>query len=108
MWCIVGEIFDVAVDLRPGSTTFGEWVGVHLSAENRKQIWVPPGFAHGFCVTSEIAEVVYKCTDLYDPTDEGGVIWNDPTLGIDWPISDPVLSEKDQKLPLLAHAELPK
>jgi dTDP-4-dehydrorhamnose 3,5-epimerase len=108
VWCIVGSIFDVAVDLRPGSTSFGKWVGVNLSSENKKQVWVPPGFAHGFCVTSEHAEVIYKCTDLYDAADEGGIVWNDPTVAIDWPITDPILSDKDAKLPLLEQAKLPK
>ena len=108
VWCILGAIYDVAVDLRPGSTTFGKWVGVHLSSENKKQIWIPPGFAHGFGVTSEHAEVIYKCTDLYDPADEGGIIWNDPTLAIDWPITDPILSDKDAALPRLENAKLPK
>src|SRR5687767_8419577 len=108
VWCIFGAIFDVAVDLRPGSTTFGKWVGVHLSSENKKQVWVPPGFAHGFCVLSEHAEVIYKCTDFYDAADEGGIVWNDPTIAIEWPITDPILSEKDAKLPLLEQAKLPK
>jgi dTDP-4-dehydrorhamnose 3,5-epimerase len=81
---------------------------VHLSSENKKQIWVPPGFAHGFCVTSEHAEVIYKCTDFYDAADEGGIVWNDPTLAIDWPTADPILSDKDAKLPLLENAKLPK
>ena len=108
VWCILGSIFDVAVDLRPGSITFGKWVGVHLSSENKKQVWVPPGFAHGFCVTSEHAEVIYKCTDFYDAADEAGILWNDPTIGIDWPITDPILSDKDAKLPLIEHAKLPK
>lgn len=108
VWCIVGSIFDVAIDLRPGSTTFGRWVGAHLSSENKKQIWVPPGFAHGFCVTSDFAEVIYKCTDLYDPADEGGIIYNDPTIGIDWPVTDPILSAKDAALPVLEAAKLPK
>ena len=93
---IEGEIFDVAADLRKGSPTFGRWVGVVLSAENFKQLYVPPGFVHGFAVTSETAEVEYKCTDFYDPSDELGVIWNDPDLAIRWPFDDPVLSKKDQ------------
>src|SRR6185295_12886257 len=90
-----GEIFDVAVDGRRSSPTFGKWVGVTLSAENKHQIWVPPGFVHGFCVTSETAEVEYKCTDLYDPGGELTVIWNDPAIGIVWPVKEPVLSTKD-------------
>ena len=94
-----GEIFDVAVDIRPGSATFGKWVGDRLSEENFRQIFVPPGFAHGFCVLSEVAEVEYKCTDLYDRADEIGALWN--SAGIDWPIGDPVLSKKDAALPRL-------
>ncbi len=99
---IKGEVFDVAVDLRDGSETFGKWVGVSLSEENKKQFYVPEGFAHGFMVTSEEAEFVYKCTNYYDPTDEGGILWNDPDIGIEWPISadmEILLSEKDKRLP---------
>lgn len=96
-----GEVFDVAVDIRKGSPTFGKWEGVWLSEENKKQFWLPPGLAHGFVVTSETADFEYKCTDYYDPTDEGCLIWNDPDVGIDWPIEDPVLSEKDQQGSLL-------
>ncbi|HVR74242.1 MAG TPA: dTDP-4-dehydrorhamnose 3,5-epimerase [Planctomycetota bacterium] len=99
---IEGEIFDVAADLRKGSPTFGRWISVVLSAENFKQLYVPPGFVHGFAVTSEAAEVEYKCTDFYDPSDELGVIWNDPDLAIRWPFDDPVLSRKDQSNPRLA------
>ena len=91
-----GEIFDVAVDIRRGSPTFHRWVGVRLSADNFRQIYVPPGFAHGFCVLSEVADVEYKCTELYDPVDEFGVLWNDPELGISWPVHEPLLSEKDR------------
>lgn len=91
-----GEIFDVAVDIRRGSPTFRRWVGVRLSADNFRQIYVSPGFAHGFCVLSEIADVEYKCTELYDPADEFGVLWNDPALGISWPVREPLLSEKDR------------
>lgn len=90
-----GEVFDVAVDARRSSPTFGKWVGVTLSAENRHQIWVPPGFVHGFCVTSETAEVEYKCTDVYDPGGELTVIWNDPAIGVKWPVDQPLLSAKD-------------
>jgi dTDP-4-dehydrorhamnose 3,5-epimerase len=96
---IQGEIFDVAVDIRPGSKEFGRWVGATLSGENFRQLWVPPGFAHAFCVVSEVAEVEYKCTDLYDRTDEIGLVWNDPAVGIDWPVKDPLLSAKDAALP---------
>lgn len=91
-----GEIFDVAIDIRHGSPTFGRYVGVLLSAENFRQLWIPKGFAHGFCVISEIAELQYKCTDVYDPTSELTIAWNDPTIGIEWPIDDPLLSDKDR------------
>jgi dTDP-4-dehydrorhamnose 3,5-epimerase len=97
---VQGEIFDVAIDIRPGSTTFGKWEGARLSAENFRQIFIPPGFAHGFCVLSETAEVEYKCTDLYDRADEIGVRWN--SVGIHWPIANPLLSPKDGALPTLA------
>ena len=97
-----GEIFDVAVDIEPGSPTFGRWVGVTLSDTNHRQIWIPPGYAHGFVVLSEIADCEYKCTDYYRPQSETGVIWNDPDLDIAWPIEEPTLSEKDRGLPTLA------
>ncbi|MCB1670489.1 MAG: dTDP-4-dehydrorhamnose 3,5-epimerase [Gammaproteobacteria bacterium] len=105
---IEGTIFDVAVDLRRSSPTFGRWVGVSLSAENRLQLWVPPGFAHGFYVTSEFAQIVYKCTEYYSPDDERILIWNDESIDIEWPLlgSQPVLSEKDANAPLLRDAEL--
>ncbi len=90
-----GEIYDVAVDIRRGSPTFGQWVGVVLSSDNQRQIYVPEGFAHGFVVTSDSALFSYKCTDLYRPQNEGSVLWNDPDLGIDWPIAEPILSPKD-------------
>lgn len=99
---ITGEIFDVAVDIRPGSPTFGRWVGETLSSDNALQLYVPPGFAHGFCVLSETAQVQYKCTDVYRPGDEIGVVWNDPQIGIAWPVADPILNEKDRKAPRLA------
>lgn len=93
----MGEVFDVAVDLRRNSEYFGQWVGVHLSAENKCQLWVPPGFAHGFLVLSENAEFLYKTTDYYAPAYERSVLWHDPDLGIDWPIDQPpILSSKDQ------------
>lgn len=103
--CLQGEIFDVAVDARKGSETFGRWVGVTLTAANRHQIWVPPGFVHGFCVVSETAEVEYKCTDLYDPGYEVSVIWNDPAIGVQWPIAEPLLSKKDAEGVPLAELE---
>jgi len=96
---IAGEIFDVAVDIRRSSPTFGQWVGNRLSAENKKMMWVPEGFAHGFYVISDVAEVIYKCTDYYDPEHEHSLLWNDPDIGIDWPLVNqepPVLSEKDR------------
>ena len=96
-----GEIFDVAVDIQVGSPTFGEWVGVRLSSENRRQIYVPVGFAHGFCVISPTALVNYKCTDFYNGGTEGIVAWNDPEIGIEWPVREPVLSEKDLRAPRL-------
>lgn len=100
--CIEGEVFDVAVDLRRDSPTFGKWVGVVLSAEKGNQFLIPKGFAHGFLVLSETATFCYKCDDYYHPEDEGGILWNDPSIGIDWPIKDNlILSERDQKHPLL-------
>jgi dTDP-4-dehydrorhamnose 3,5-epimerase len=98
-----GTVFDVAVDIRRGSPTFGRWTGVELSAENKRQLFIPGGFAHGFCVTSDGAEVEYKCTDVYVSDDQRGVLWNDPTIGIRWPVRDPVLSDQDKGfLPLTA------
>ncbi|MBN3194602.1 dTDP-4-dehydrorhamnose 3,5-epimerase [Pectobacterium versatile] len=91
-----GEVFDVAVDIRPDSPTYGMWEGVILSEENKTQFWLPPGLAHGFAVLSDIADFEYKCTDYYDPSDEGCLLWNDPEVGIEWPISAPLLSEKDK------------
>jgi dTDP-4-dehydrorhamnose 3,5-epimerase len=102
-----GEVFDVAVDVRVGSPYFGKWFGVVLSAENHRQIYVPQGFAHGFLVLSEQAEFLYKCSDFYHPEDEGGIAWNDPQIGIEWPSLEtlgttlPILSQKDQTNPLL-------
>ena len=97
-----GEIFDVAADIDPRSPTFGRWVGVTLSDTNHRQLWIPPGYAHGFVVVSEIADFEYKCTAYYHPQSETGVIWNDADLGIAWPIQDPILSDKDKRLPTLA------
>ena len=96
---IFGEVFDVAVDIRFGSPTYGKWVGIHLSAKNRQQVFIPKGFAHGFCVLSEMAEFEYKCSQLYSPQDERGILWNDPDLDIAWPVDDPILSEKDKGNP---------
>ncbi|WP_425642642.1 dTDP-4-dehydrorhamnose 3,5-epimerase [Marinomonas gallaica] len=92
-----GEVFDVAVDIRPDSPTYGQWAGVLLSEENKRQFWVPPGLAHGFVVLSDIADFEYKCTDYYDPSDEGCLIWNDASVGIEWPEGiEPILSAKDE------------
>jgi len=96
-----GEIFDVAVDIRKGSPSFGKWTSIILSSESRLQLYIPEGFAHGFCVLSESAHVLYKCTDYYAPLDERGIVWNDGTLDIPWPLKDPVLSPKDAALPEL-------
>jgi dTDP-4-dehydrorhamnose 3,5-epimerase len=99
---IAGEIFDVAVDLRPDSNTFGSWVGVNLSDSNKRQLFIPEGFAHGFCVLSETVHFLYKCTDFYYPEGEKGILWSDPAIGIQWPIDSPIISEKDGSLPLLS------
>lgn len=99
---ISGEIFDVAVDIRRGSPTFGRWVGERLSADNRNMLYIPPGFAHGFCVLSDAADVLYKCTDFHAPDDEYGIAWNDPALAIDWPGESFVLSDRDRGLGTLA------
>jgi dTDP-4-dehydrorhamnose 3,5-epimerase len=99
---VAGEMFDVAVDVRRGSPTFGRWVGATLSAENFRQIYIPPGFAHGFCVLSEVGEVEYKCTELYEAADELVIAWNDPQIGIRWPAAEPLLSAKDKAAPRLA------
>lgn len=92
---VQGEVYDVALDLRKNSRSFGQWEGVILSERNKRQFWVPPGFAHGFLVLSDKVDFEYKCTDYYDPLDEGSVLWNDPSLAIPWPIDDPILSKKD-------------
>ena len=94
---VQGEIWDVAVDVRPDRPTFGQWTATTLSAENFRQFYVPPGYAHGFCVLSETAQVQYKCTELYDPADEMGIAYDDPDLAIAWPVTDPVLSARDQR-----------
>ena len=108
---ISGMVFDVAVDIRVGSGTFGQWVGEELSGENNRQLYIPAGFAHGFCVLSDGAIFSYKCTEYYEPSSEVGVIWNDPDIKIDWPINEPMLSAKDSELPLLkdiAEENLPR
>lgn len=101
-----GEVFDVAADVDPASPTFGRWTGAVLSDDNQHQLWIPPGYAHGYLVLSEVADFEYKCTDYYDPKSEAGVVWNDPQLGIDWPIAEPTLSPKDRGLPTLAELTL--
>lgn len=106
---VEGAVYDVLVDVRKGSPSFGRWYAVELSEENRRQLYIPPGCAHGFCVTSESAAFLYKCTHFYSPKDERGILWNDPALGITWPVADPILSAKDQAYRTLAEteAELP-
>jgi dTDP-4-dehydrorhamnose 3,5-epimerase len=100
--CSRGAVYDVAVDVNPDSLTFGEYVGVELTEDNHRQFWVPPGYAHGFCVLSDSADFQYKCTDFYNPDDESGILWNDPDVAISWPIKEPLLSEKDSCLPSLS------
>ena len=100
-----GRVYDVAVDIRRGSSTFGRWVACELSGDRPQQIYIPPGFAHGFCVLSESADFLYKCSDVYSPTGERGIIWHDPTLGIPWPIVHPLLSPKDQSFRSLKEME---
>ncbi len=99
---VSGEVYDVAVDIRTDSPSFGQWEGVILSEENKRQFWVPPGFAHGFVVLSDTADFEYKCTDYYDPNDEGSLIWNDPAMAITWPLENPTLSDKDSVAPTFA------
>lgn len=104
---VSGAVFDVAVDITRSSPTFGEWVGVELSADNKKQLWVPPGFAHGFLVISEWAEIVYKVTDYYSPEHDRAIRWDDPDIGIEWPLEGmPIVSDKDASAPYLAEAEV--
>ena len=100
-----GEVFDVAVDINPDSATYAQWVGVNLSSENHTQLYVRPGYAHGFVVLSESADFQYKCTEFYDPTDEAGILWSDNQLNINWPIASPRLSDKDSRLPTLEKLE---
>ena len=99
---LLGEVFDVAVDIRKGSPTFGKWFGINLSQDNLYQMFIPQGFAHGYCVISETAIFAYKCSDFYSPAHEGGLLWSDPDIGIRWPVSDPVMSQKDRHLPRLS------
>ena len=105
--CVVGEAFDVAVDLRQKSNTFGSWVGINLSSRNKKQLWIPEGFAHGFLVLSDVAEVLYKTTAYYAPQNERSIIWNDPDLAIDWPVrGNVIVSQKDRQAPLFKDVNL--
>ena len=99
--CLKGKVFDVAVDIRKNSSTYGKWVGEILSDENKHQLFIPAGFAHGYYVMSETAEIAYKCSDIYHPEDEQGIRWNDPDIGIKWPGKEPMLSERDIKLPMI-------
>ena len=101
----MGEVFDVAVDIRKGSPKFGQWFGARLSSDNKQQLFIPAGFAHGFCVLSDTALFSYKCTDFYSPTDEKGVLWSDPDIGIEWPLDDPLLSDKDEKYPCVKNLD---
>ncbi len=101
VWVTRGEVFDVVVDIRRGSPTFGRWFSTTLSGDQPRQMYIPPGFAHGFCVLSEFADFAYQCTDYYVPDDERGIIWNDPDIGIRWPIAEPLLSDKDRGYPTL-------
>ncbi|HDL17490.1 MAG TPA: dTDP-4-dehydrorhamnose 3,5-epimerase [Bacteroidetes bacterium] len=102
-----GKVFDVAVDIRKGSPTFGKWVGATLSAEGAGMLYIPPGFAHGFCVVSETADFTYKVSAEYSPENEGGIAWNDPVIGIEWPVTAPKLSDRDKNMPLLQNADIP-
>ena len=106
--CLKGKVFDVVVDIRKDSLFFGKWVGVELSEDNKYQLFIPQGFAHGYYVMSEIAEIAYKCSDIYHPEDEQGIRWDDPDIGIEWPETKPVLSDKDIKLPTLHSLNLKK
>ena len=107
VWTLSGEIFDVVVDIRRNSPQFGQWAGIVLSDKNKKGVYIPPDFAHGFCVLSQTAEVFYKCTEFYAPEHERCFRWNDPDLAIDWPVETPVLSERDAGAPFFRHADLP-
>jgi len=103
--CTRGALFDVAVDIRRGSPTFARWFGLELSDANKRMLWIPPGFAHGFCALEDESDLVYKCTTLYDANADRAILWNDPEIGIDWPIKEPVLSKKDAGAPRLADAD---
>lgn len=103
--CVRGGIFDVAVDIRKGSPSFGKWTGAELTEENNHMLYIPPAFAHGFVVLSDTAEIMYKCTEEYSPADDRGIAWNDPAIAVAWPVKDPILSEKDKMNPLLKDAD---
>lgn len=103
--CVHGKVFDVAVDIRRGSPSYGQWVGVELSEEDGQSIFIPEGFAHGYCVLSEVADIFYRTTSYYSPGHDRGIRWDDPSIGITWPISDPILSEKDRRAPPLTEAD---
>jgi len=105
VWVSSGEIFDIAVDIRRGSPYYGKWVSVVLSAENKKMLYILPGFAHGFCALSDMSVVLYKYTRVYSEEHYRGILWNDPAIGIDWPVKDPIISDKDAKLPVLEEAD---
>lgn len=106
---VTGVVFDVVVDVRRGSPAFGRWEGYELSGDNKQQLWVPPGFAHGFCVLSDTADFLYKCSDYYHPETEQTLLWNDPDVGVEWPVDEPILSEKDQRgVPLRDLVGLPE
>jgi dTDP-4-dehydrorhamnose 3,5-epimerase len=105
---LTGEIYDVAVDIRTDSATYGKWFGIRLSEKNKYQLFIPEGFAHGFCVLSESAHFYYKCSEYYDPQDEGGILWSDQTLAIDWPINNPIISDKDSRLSSLSDLAVEK
>jgi dTDP-4-dehydrorhamnose 3,5-epimerase len=106
VWAVAGAVFDVAVDVRRGSPTFGRWAGIELSAESHRQMWIPPGFAHGFCVLTESADCMYACSDYYAPDCEHAIAWNDPDVGIPWPVKEPMLSAKDARAPRLRDAQV--
>jgi dTDP-4-dehydrorhamnose 3,5-epimerase len=106
-WVLSGQAFDVVVDIRKSSPDFGKWFGINLSDENKRGLYIPPNFAHGFCVLSKEADFFYKCTDFYAPDHERSIRWDDPDIAIDWPIKDPILSKKDSTCPFLKDAELP-
>jgi dTDP-4-dehydrorhamnose 3,5-epimerase len=103
--CVAGEVFDVAVDIRRGSPTYGSWVSVNLSAENKRMVWVPPGFAHGVLTVADVAEIIYKVTSEYSPFHDRSIRWNDPEIGVDWPVANPILSKKDAEAPLLRDSD---